>query len=84
MSSQSLVPLDFRYVRHRGKVVPRAVAEKMRSRQNLKDNVGAGKIRLSPEEVQAVRQAADKANAAQGYRYPEVYQKLLFGDTPLP
>ena len=52
--------------------------------QNLKENIDAGKIDLSPEDVQAVRQVADKANAAQGDRYPEVYMKALFADTPLP
>ena len=31
----------------------------------------AGKIKLSPEDAQAVREVADKANAAQGDRYPE-------------
>lgn len=44
----------------------------------------AGKIKLSPEDVQAVREVADKANAAQGDRYPEAYMKALFADTPLP
>jgi len=52
--------------------------------QNLKENVGAGKISLSQEEAQAVREVADKANAAQGDRYPEAYMKSLFADTPLP
>lgn len=44
----------------------------------------AGKIRLSPEDVQAVREVADKANAAQGNRYPDAYMSSLFADTPLP
>jgi len=44
----------------------------------------AGKIKLSPEDVQAVREVADKADAAQGDRYPEVYMQALFADTPLP
>lgn len=52
--------------------------------QNLKENMDAGKIKLSPEDVQAVREVADKANAAQGDRYPEAYMKALFADTPLP
>ena len=46
--------------------------------------MGAGKIKLSPEDVQAVRDVADKANAAQGDRYPEVFMNTLFADTPLP
>ena len=44
----------------------------------------AGKINLSPEDVQAVREIADKANASQGDRYPEAYMKALYADTPLP
>ena len=44
----------------------------------------AGKIVLSPEDVQTVRIVAEEANAAQGYRYPEAYTKLLFVETPLP
>ena len=52
--------------------------------QNLKENIDAGKIELSPEDVQAVREVADKANAAQGDRYPVDYLKLLYADTPLP
>jgi hypothetical protein len=52
--------------------------------QNLKENMEAGKIKLSPEDVKAVREVADKANAAIGSRYPEAYMKALFADTPLP
>ncbi|KAF9644449.1 Aldo/keto reductase [Thelephora ganbajun] len=51
---------------------------------NLKENIEAGKIRLSPEDVQAVREVVDKANATQGDRYPEDYLNSLFVDTPLP
>ena len=46
--------------------------------------MGAGKIVLSPEDVQAVRDVADKANASQGDRYPAAYVNTLFADTPLP
>ena len=52
--------------------------------QNLKENMDAGKIKLSPEDVRAVREVADKANAAQGDRYPEAFMKTLYADTPLP
>jgi len=52
--------------------------------QNLKENMDAGKIKLSPEDVLAVREVADKADAAQGNRYPEPYMQTLFADTPLP
>ncbi|KAF9643230.1 Aldo/keto reductase [Thelephora ganbajun] len=31
---------------------------------NLKENIEAGKVKLSPEDVQAVREVVDKANAA--------------------
>ena len=44
----------------------------------------AGEIQLSLEDVQAVREVTDKANATQGDRYPEVYMKSLYADTPLP
>ena len=44
----------------------------------------AGKIKLAPEDAQAVRDVADKANATQGDRHPEAYMKLLYADTPLP
>ena len=46
--------------------------------------MAAGKINLSPGDAQAVREVADEANAVQGDRYPEVYMKSLFADTPLP
>ena len=52
--------------------------------QNLKENMDAGKIKLSSGDVQAVREVADKADAAQGDRYPEAYMKSLYVDTPLP
>ena len=52
--------------------------------QNLKHNVDAGRIKLSPEDSQAVRDVANKANASQGNRYPEAYMETLYADTPLP
>lgn len=52
--------------------------------QNLKENMDAGKIKLSPEDVQAVRDVANKADASQGDRYPEALMKTLYADTPLP
>ena len=36
--------------------------------QNLKKNMEAGKIKLPPEDAQAVRGVAGKANTAQGDR----------------
>ena len=64
--------------------VPELPLRRHASLQNLKENVDAGKINLSPEDVQAVREIADKANASQGDRYPEAYMKALYADTPLP
>jgi len=52
--------------------------------QNLKENMDAGKVTLSPEDVKAVREVADKANAAHGDRYPEAYMSVMYADTPLP
>jgi hypothetical protein len=47
-------------------------------------NMDVRKIKLSPEDVRAVREVVDKANAAQGDRYPEDYAKSLYADTRLP
>jgi len=55
----------------------------MVSSRNLKEKAEAGKIRLSLEDLQAVREVADRADAAQGDRYPGVYMQT-FADTPLP
>lgn len=63
---------------------PATIVETTLPLQNFKENMEAGKIKLSPEDIQAVREVADKANAAQGNRYPEGYMKALFADTPLP
>jgi len=48
----------------------------------LKENLGAAKIKLSPEEVAQLRKIADEANAnSQGDRYPTAAMHLLFVDT---
>ena len=39
-------------------------------------------VKLSKEELQEVRDIAQKADAAQGSRYPEAMMSVLFGDTP--
>ncbi|OBZ78307.1 Aldo-keto reductase yakc [NADP(+)] [Grifola frondosa] len=49
---------------------------------NLKENLGALSVKLSPEDVQEVRAIADAANAAQGPRYPPRLFAVLFADTP--
>ncbi|OBZ77722.1 Aldo-keto reductase yakc [NADP(+)] [Grifola frondosa] len=50
--------------------------------RNLKENLGALSLKLSPEEVQEVRVIADKADAAQGDRYPADFLVTLYADTP--
>ena len=42
----------------------------------------AGKIRLSHEDIQAVRDVADKANAVQGDRNPKGYMESIFAILP--
>ncbi|OSD08538.1 Aldo/keto reductase [Trametes coccinea BRFM310] len=50
---------------------------------NLKENLGALSIKLSPEDVAEIRRAAVVADAAwQGDRYPAELASLLFVDTP--
>jgi hypothetical protein len=44
-------------------------------------NMDTGKIGLSPEGIQAVREVIDKANAAQEGSYVEDYVEALFADT---
>ena len=50
--------------------------------QNLKENLGSLKVRLTPEDVAEVRKYADAANATVGDRYPRSLQHSLFIDTP--
>ncbi|KAF9649126.1 kinase-like protein [Thelephora ganbajun] len=78
--SISLVPPNFRYPDF---ATPETTTKTMLSLQNLKENVEAGKINLSTEDVQAFKGVADKANAAQGGRYPEAYANPLLANTPL-
>jgi hypothetical protein len=40
--------------------------------QNLEDNMDARKIKLPLGDIQAVREVADKANAAQGFVIPRI------------
>jgi len=47
----------------------------------LEENLGALKIKLSAEEEQEIRQAAQAAEPA-GSRYPEAFASSLFADTP--
>jgi len=48
----------------------------------LKENLGALNVKLTPAEVAEVREIANRADAAQGDRYPPGMQELLFADTP--
>ncbi|KAJ7128719.1 Aldo/keto reductase [Mycena epipterygia] len=48
----------------------------------LQENIAAGSLKLSAEDVQAVRTVAAKADAAQGERYPESMAAQLFCETP--
>ncbi|KZT68421.1 Aldo/keto reductase [Daedalea quercina L-15889] len=48
----------------------------------LHENLGAVRVKLTPEEVAEVRQIAENANATQGMRYPPLLNTLLFADTP--
>ncbi|KAF7326695.1 Aldo-ket-red domain-containing protein [Mycena venus] len=48
----------------------------------LEENIAASKLTLSAEDVQAVRDVAAKADAAQGDRYPAGMLAQMFIDTP--
>ncbi|KAJ7128721.1 NADP-dependent oxidoreductase domain-containing protein [Mycena epipterygia] len=48
----------------------------------LEENIAAGALNLSAADVEAVREVATKADAAQGERYPEVMKGQLFCETP--
>jgi hypothetical protein len=50
--------------------------------QYLEENIAAGKLTLSPKDVQAVRDVATQADAAPGERYPAAMMSTLFADTP--
>ncbi|KAJ7607085.1 Aldo/keto reductase [Mycena polygramma] len=49
----------------------------------LDENLGAVKVKLSAEDVAAVRRLAVEADAQHGERYPPGLAELLFADTPL-
>ncbi|KAI0072166.1 Aldo/keto reductase [Panus rudis PR-1116 ss-1] len=50
--------------------------------ENLKENLGALNVKLKPEEIQEIREIAEKAGAFEGERYPPERMKLIFGNTP--
>jgi hypothetical protein len=49
---------------------------------DLEENIRAGDLQLSTEDVQAVRDVAAKADAAQGERYPAAMVAQMFVETP--
>ncbi|KAI0747113.1 NADP-dependent oxidoreductase domain-containing protein [Daedaleopsis nitida] len=49
---------------------------------NLKDNLAALDIKLSPEDIEEVRRVAAKADTVKGERYPPYRMHLIFADTP--
>jgi aryl-alcohol dehydrogenase-like predicted oxidoreductase len=52
-----------------------------RGQKYLDENTSAGEIKLSSEDLKALREAAD-ATKLSGTRYPEVWSKELMGETP--
>ena len=65
-------------------LIPRAFdgpAELERT-QYLQENLAAGDVKLSPEEIAEIRQLAENAEVLKGERYPWGLQKQLFADTP--
>ena len=46
------------------------------------ENLGAINVKLSPEDLTAVREVAEGANATQGDRYPPAFMEVHFADTP--
>jgi hypothetical protein len=50
--------------------------------QYLEENIAAGKLKLSAEDVQTVRDLTAQAGAGLGERYPAGMIALAFADTP--
>jgi len=50
--------------------------------KNLDENLGALNVKLTPDDLQEVREIAKAADAEQGDRYPQFIMKFLFADTP--
>ncbi|KAH9930536.1 Aldo/keto reductase [Epithele typhae] len=49
---------------------------------NLKENLGALELTLTPDEAEEVRRIAEMADALPGARYPPGLAEMLFADTP--
>lgn len=52
--------------------------------QYLEENIAAANVKLTPQDVEDVRQAAKDADAAQEDRYPPGFMEMLFVETPQP
>ena len=74
--------IDVRYCRHTPRLGLYSLRLYYHYMQNLKENLGSLKVRLTPEDVAEVRKYADAANATVGDRYPRSLQHSLFIDTP--
>jgi diketogulonate reductase-like aldo/keto reductase len=51
--------------------------------QYLTENLKALDVKLSADEVKQVRELVEKADAAQGDRYPPGVMEMLYADTPV-
>jgi hypothetical protein len=50
--------------------------------QYLNENLGSLQVVLTPEEVQEVREIAQRADSVLGERYPAAMQETLYQSTP--
>lgn len=50
-----------------------------RSVERVEENAGGADLKLSPEDVKAIRKLAEEADV-QGLRYPEAFMKSVEGD----
>ncbi|EIN08935.1 Aldo/keto reductase [Punctularia strigosozonata HHB-11173 SS5] len=50
--------------------------------ENLEENLGALSVKLSPEDVQQVRELAARSELASVNRYPEASMQVVYADTP--
>lgn len=57
------------------------VLDRTKSIKYAEENLGALKIKLSPEDIKAIRQAITEAEIP-GDQYPAAYMKALYADTP--
>ena len=50
--------------------------------QYLDENLGAIAVKLTPEDLAAVRKVAEDADTSHGDRYPPAFMQVHFADTP--